>query len=382
MIDRAWRALLLAVTLLLVGGVPMLAQSDEPGLLDRDDGSVLVGIRNDVTVPAGNEADAVFVVEGEALVEGVTRGLVAIDSAVTITGSGASVDSIFIVGGTLDIANGASVKDVAYADTVITGEELVTGEVRDAKADVAGAAAWFATVVAVILFFVFIGWLIAVLVSALLLVAFGTSQARRAAANIGGDMLKSIVAGLIMVILPIIVITPALRDRGGHPAGHRARVHVGRRGLPRLARGRPLARPAHPVAQPDGGAPIRRRVPGHAHAHADQPDPVRGADLLAAGPGRGHPGRLARPAGRRHAAWRPATAARGASPTRCPRRRLVGAALRAAPAPAGLLAAAAGWAARQLAAGLGPRLALEVAAAVRAALSRPSRCAGAAGRRR
>jgi hypothetical protein len=43
-------------------------------------------------------------------------------------------------------------------------------------------------------------------VSSLLLVAFGTSQARRAAANIGGDTLKTIVAGLIMLILPAIVI--------------------------------------------------------------------------------------------------------------------------------------------------------------------------------
>jgi hypothetical protein len=206
MIDRAWRALLLVMTILLVSGAPILAQSDDPGLLRDDDGSVLVGIRNDVTLPAGAVADAVFVVQGTAIIEGATKGLVAIDSAVTITGTGASVDSVFIVGGTLDIADGATVRDVAYADTAITGQELVTGEVRDARTDVAGAAAWFATVVAVILFFVFIGWLIAVLVSSLLLVAFGTSQARRAAANIGGDTLKTIVAGLIMLILPWIVI--------------------------------------------------------------------------------------------------------------------------------------------------------------------------------
>jgi hypothetical protein len=206
MIDRAWRALLLAVTLLLIGGAPMLAQTDEPGLLRSDDGSVLVGIRNDVTLPAGASADAVFVVQGSALIEGATKGLVAVDSDVTITGPGASVEGIFIVGGTLAIENGASVKDLGYAETTITGQELVTGQVRDVKTDVAGAFAWILTALAIIAFFIFIGWLIAVLVSALLLVAFGTSQARRAAANIGGDTLKTIVAGLVMLILPVIVI--------------------------------------------------------------------------------------------------------------------------------------------------------------------------------
>jgi hypothetical protein len=131
---------------------------------------------------------------------------VAIDADVTVTGAGASVEDIFTVGGTLTIANGADVQDVTYVDTAITGEELVSGEVRDARVDMAGAAAWIGTILVVGFFIVLIGWLIAVLVAALLLVAFGTSQARRAAANIGGDTLKSIFAGLVMLIVPWIVI--------------------------------------------------------------------------------------------------------------------------------------------------------------------------------
>jgi hypothetical protein len=116
------------------------------------------------------------------------------------------VDSIFIVGGTLTIEAGASVNDVAFVDTTVTGAELVTGELRDAEVDVAGVVAAVAAVALVFLFFIFIGWLIAVLFSALLLVAFGTSQARRAAANIGGDVLKTLVVGLLMLIVPWIVI--------------------------------------------------------------------------------------------------------------------------------------------------------------------------------
>ena len=111
--NHAWRALLLAVAILIIGALPALAQSGDKAL-PGDDGSVLVGIQNDVTLPAGSEADAVIVVGSSALIEGVAKGLVAIDSDVTITGTGAAVDSVFVVGGTLNVTNGATVTDVAY----------------------------------------------------------------------------------------------------------------------------------------------------------------------------------------------------------------------------------------------------------------------------
>ena len=204
--NHAWRALLLALTVLILGALPVMAQSSEEGLLDREDGSVLVGIQNDVALPLGAEADAVIVVQGSALIEGETRGLLAVDADVTISGPGASVEGIFSVGGTLTIEGGANVVDVGYIDTVVVGGELVTGELRDIETDMAGVVAWLAAALLFVLFFIFIGWLLAVLIAALLLVAFGTVQARRAAANIGGDVLKTLVVGLLMLIVPWIVI--------------------------------------------------------------------------------------------------------------------------------------------------------------------------------
>ena len=191
------RALLLAVTILFIGVLPTMAQSDVD-LLDGDEGSVLVGVRNDVTLAAGESADGVFVVQGAALIEGSVKAVVAVDADVTVSGPDASVEDIFTIGGSLTIENGATVADGAYVDTVVTGAE--PGTLRDAKTDFADVAGWLAAVLLVILFFVFIGWLIAVLASALLLVAFGTSQARRAAANIGGDTLKSLIVGLLMLV--------------------------------------------------------------------------------------------------------------------------------------------------------------------------------------
>ena len=49
-----WRALLLAMTVLLIGALPVLAQSSDEGrLLKSDEGSVLVGIQNDVALASG-----------------------------------------------------------------------------------------------------------------------------------------------------------------------------------------------------------------------------------------------------------------------------------------------------------------------------------------
>jgi hypothetical protein len=202
------RAMLLVCVALLLGTVTAVAQTDDEPLLGPDDGAVLVGIQKDVSLPAGEEADAVIVVDAAADVAGTATGLVAIEADVTIA-SGASVDSIFAIGGSVDVADGATVKDIAYAgtDVTIAPTASVTGEVSDMNEDFAKFAGFLVAALAVIALFVFIGWLLAVLIAALLLVAFGTSQARRAAANIGGDVLKTLVVGLLMLVVPWIIIT-------------------------------------------------------------------------------------------------------------------------------------------------------------------------------
>jgi hypothetical protein len=200
---------LLAVTILLIGAIPAMAQSDEEGLsLATDDGSVLVGLQNDIVVPVGQSADLVFVVDGTARVEGSAEVIVAFDSEVVVSGPSASVDNIFTVGGSLAVDGGASVEELAYADTDVTGVTAgsVSGEVRDVQTDLAGALAFVAAALVIVAFFVWIGAGIAMLFSALIVVAFGTTQARRAAFNIGNDILKTLFAGLLMLIVPWLVI--------------------------------------------------------------------------------------------------------------------------------------------------------------------------------
>jgi hypothetical protein len=196
------------MTVLLLGAVPALAQSEEDGVsLQTDSGSVMVGLRDDVVVEAGQTSEFVLVADGSARIEGAVGGLIAFDADVVVSGSGASVADMFTVGGTLTVDGGATIGDLAHSDTDLTG--VTAGSIsdeRDVQTDLAGAAAWGAAALLIVLLFVWIGAGLAMLVSALLVVAFGTSQVRRAAFNIGNDVLKTLVVGLLMLIIPWIVI--------------------------------------------------------------------------------------------------------------------------------------------------------------------------------
>lgn len=203
-----WRALLLAITILLIGAWPAVAQSEDDGFsLQSENGSLLVGLQNDVSVPAGQEADVIFIVGGTAQIEGSANGVIAFDSDVVVSGPGASVENMFTAGGSLTVDGGGSVMDLAHASTDLSGVSAgsVT-EDRDVQTDLASAAAWIAATLLVVALFIWIGAALALLFMALLVVAFGTVQLRRAAFNIGNDILRTLLAGLLMVFIPWIVI--------------------------------------------------------------------------------------------------------------------------------------------------------------------------------
>jgi hypothetical protein len=202
------RATVLAGALLAIGAPVAMAQdrTDIDERLAQVVDGVLVGVRDDVALAAGEAADAVVVVQGDALIEGDAGGVVAIDANVTIQGPGATVDDVFAIGGTLTVGPGASVDEVTYLDTTLdiaTG--TVTQPLRDIRTDLSGTLGWLAVGFAVFLLVIWIGLGVATLVSGLLLIAFGTSQARRAAWLIGNHPLKVLIAGFLAAILPWIV---------------------------------------------------------------------------------------------------------------------------------------------------------------------------------
>lgn len=202
------RALLLAVTVLLVGALPAAAQSEDEGwLLTNQDDSVVIAVQRDVAVGPADQVESIVIAQGVATIEGNVENLVAADTDVTISGSTARVDKIFIAAGTLTLENGATIGDAYYTGTEVSQDDtvLVDGEIFDAQDELVASLAAVAALLIVVLIFVAIGGVIAMLAMSLLVIAFGTNQTRRAAATISNDVLKTIVVGLLMLIVPSIL---------------------------------------------------------------------------------------------------------------------------------------------------------------------------------
>ena len=200
-----WRALLLAMTVLLIGALPAAAQSEDGWLLSNEDDNVLIAIQRDIAVGPTEQADGIVVVEGEAVIEGNVESLFAVDADVTISGSTAAVESLFTIAGTLTIDDGATIGDGFYTGTEVTIDEatvIVEGEIVNAQEELVGAFAAVVAVLMVLLIFVIIGGFIATLAGTLLVIAFGTQQTRRAAATISNDVLKTIIVGVLMLVIP------------------------------------------------------------------------------------------------------------------------------------------------------------------------------------
>ena len=139
------RALLLAMTVLLVGALPAVAQSEDEGwLLANEDDSVVIAVQRDVAVGPTEQADGILVVEGERRHRRHRRPrLSAADADVTISGSERRIEDIFIAGGTLTLEDGATVGDVYYTGTEISGSDddrHHRGEIRDAEEELRGRA--------------------------------------------------------------------------------------------------------------------------------------------------------------------------------------------------------------------------------------------------
>ena len=206
------RALLLAMTVLLIGALPAVAQDETEGwLMANEDDSVVIAIQRDVAVGPADQADFILITDGVALIEGNVESLVGADDAdITVSGSTARVENLFTFGGTLTLENGATIGEGYVGDTDVSQDETViveSGELKDIEEEFVGWIAAVAALLIVLLIFLAIGGIIALLATTLLVIAFGTDQVRRAGSMISNDVLKTIVVGLLMLVIPSIVIS-------------------------------------------------------------------------------------------------------------------------------------------------------------------------------
>ncbi len=202
------RAMLLAISLLMLLALPAAAQIDDEGwLLVSEDENVLIGINENVAVGPADRAEGVVVVSGQGVIEGNVERLFAVDADVTVSGSTARIDEIIALSGTLDIADGATVGNLYYAGTTVDIDEtvIVEGENVDASEEFAGAFVGIAALFIGLILLLLVGVAIASLALTLLVIAFGTAQTRRAAATISNDVLKTIVVGVLALFVPYAI---------------------------------------------------------------------------------------------------------------------------------------------------------------------------------
>ena len=167
-------------------------------------GQVLIAFNGDVTVPAGESADAVLVTGGTATIAGQVESVVVFDGDVVL--QGATVKTVFATGGTVAIdATSTVTGDVRTLDSTVTVDPSATvgGNVSSINADLVAATAVLAP--AIMLFM--LGLALVTIVAGLALAALGARQVRAAEALITREPGETILFGLAgLVVIPLIAV--------------------------------------------------------------------------------------------------------------------------------------------------------------------------------
>lgn len=166
-------------------------------------GRVLISTGGDVSVPAGDHADAVVVVNGRATIAGEVNTVVVVDGAAVL--AGARTESVVAVRSPVTVGAGSVVLgDVMKLDSVVTrvGDGAIGGSVRDIGADLAGIG-WF---VGPALVMAYLGFALAAIAAGLLLAGLAARQVRAAEALISHQPVQTLVAALAGIFLPIVLV--------------------------------------------------------------------------------------------------------------------------------------------------------------------------------
>jgi hypothetical protein len=192
-------AFLAALALMLLAGGSALAADGSVTTSER----VIISIQGDVTLPAGEEAGAVIVFDGDATILGTVEAVVVVRGTATLTG--AHVQSLAIVDGTAEIGAGSTVfGDVTELNGVVNRAEGATvgGTIHPMANELAG----FAVFLGFAALLIWIGFAIMTLVVALALAGLASRQVRTAEAIISREPVKAFLVGLLMLVLPPILI--------------------------------------------------------------------------------------------------------------------------------------------------------------------------------
>ena len=180
------------------------------------DGKVLVAFNGDISVPAGDTAEAVIVMNGTATILGSVDTVIAIGGAAEL--QGATVHTVVAVGSPVTLGPGTTVTgDVMRLESAVTTapDATVAGEVTDMAFQLVGAAALLAP--AFLLFFIGIG--LVTVVAGLVLAGIAARQVRAAEALIAHEPGPVLLVGLGGLVVPLLVAIALMITVIGAPLG-------------------------------------------------------------------------------------------------------------------------------------------------------------------
>lgn len=196
------RLVAIAGALVLVFGVAVpVVQAAGPSLPHT--GRVLISTGGDLTLPAGEHADVVVVVNGTATIDGEANTIVVIDGTAIL--NAARTESIVAVRSPVTIGAGSVVLgDVMHFDSLVTkiGDADVRGSTRDLGGDLLGIG----LVLGPALLLLFLGFAVAAIAAGLLLAALAAKQVRAAGSLISHEPVQTFVAALAGIFLPLVAI--------------------------------------------------------------------------------------------------------------------------------------------------------------------------------
>lgn len=211
-------------------------------------GRVLIAVGGDVSLPAGERADAVIVVGGHATVASEANNVVVIDGTASITGT--TIENLLVVRGSAEVVDTSVIYDIRTLDAQVEQVNVdVGGAVKGLDAELIGLG-W---IVGSALLLIWVGIGLATIVAGLLLAGLAARQVRTAGKLISHQPGMTAVVGLLALIVPpavaVLAMSPSSASRSGSACS--------------CSSGRPL-RSSATWSPPSGSASACSRAAGHA----------------------------------------------------------------------------------------------------------------------
>ena len=204
---------IIALVALMLGVTGSAIAADE-GLPHT--GRVLIVAGGDVNIGFDEQADVVIVIGGDARIAGTVNTLVIVDGTATVTG--ATLETIAIVNGTAELARGTTINgDVHHLNSTIDRGDAV--QVGGAIKDLTGSFATFGLFLGAAMVVLWIGFGIATLLFALLLVGLAARQVRTATSLIGREPGRTALVGVLAVFVTPLLAFLAMATLIGIPTG-------------------------------------------------------------------------------------------------------------------------------------------------------------------